>query len=169
MLSRSQPRPPTQPDAKLHDLQIPIVEAYKQALPPGRAPRIMLSRSVFVADDRSEALRLAEAGLSRANQILALAGKPVKNDTLDDLLWGFDAHVGTPDDVIASLSADATLPHATDLVVQVHSIDPPHEHILRSIELTASTVAPALGWLGGRARKNVIPSSTARNAGGTTS
>jgi hypothetical protein len=31
-------------------------------------------------------------------------------------------------------------------VFQVHSVDPPHEYILRSIELIASEVAPALGW-----------------------
>jgi hypothetical protein len=34
----------------------------------------------------------------------------------------------------------------TDLVFQVHSVDPPHEYILRSIELIANAVAPALGW-----------------------
>jgi hypothetical protein len=28
----------------------------------------------------------------------------------------------------------------------VHSIDPPHDWILRSIELVAQEVAPALGW-----------------------
>jgi hypothetical protein len=28
----------------------------------------------------------------------------------------------------------------------VHSIDPPHPFILRSIELVAELVAPALGW-----------------------
>jgi len=28
----------------------------------------------------------------------------------------------------------------------MHSIDPPHSHILRSIELVAQVVAPALGW-----------------------
>jgi len=28
----------------------------------------------------------------------------------------------------------------------VHSVDPPHAHILRSIELIADKVAPALGW-----------------------
>ena len=57
-------------------------------------------------------------------------------------------HVGTPDDVIASLRADSTLERVTDLVFQVHSIDPPHPMILRSIELIAKTVAPALGWRG---------------------
>jgi hypothetical protein len=34
----------------------------------------------------------------------------------------------------------------TDLVFQVHSVDPPHPYILRSIELVAEKVAPALGW-----------------------
>ncbi len=57
-----------------------------------------------------------------------------------------DMHVGTPDDVIESLRADSTLDRVTDLVFQAHSADPPHTHILRSIELTANTVAPALGW-----------------------
>ena len=49
--------------------------------------------------------------------------------------------------MIASLQADATLERATDLTMQVHSIDPPHSFILRSIELMAEKVAPALGWM----------------------
>ena len=57
-----------------------------------------------------------------------------------------------PDEVIASLRADTTLERATDLTVQVHSIDPPHPFILRSIELVADAVAPALGWVRGRRR-----------------
>lgn len=55
-------------------------------------------------------------------------------------------HVGTPEEVIASLGADTALAQASDIVFQVHSIDPPHQAILRSIELTAAVVAPALGW-----------------------
>jgi hypothetical protein len=57
-----------------------------------------------------------------------------------------DAHLGTPDDVIGSLQADGALARATDVAVQVHSIDPSHPFILRSIELVARAVAPALGW-----------------------
>ena len=49
--------------------------------------------------------------------------------------------------MIASLQADSTLERATDLTMQVHSIDPPHPFILRSIELMADSVAPALGWV----------------------
>jgi hypothetical protein len=33
------------------------------------------------------------------------------------------------------------------MTVQSHSIDPPHPFILRSIELVADKVAPALGWV----------------------
>ena len=54
---------------------------------------------------------------------------------LDDLIATFDAHVGTPEDVIASLQADTILPRVTDLVFQVHSIDPPPAFTLRSKRL----------------------------------
>lgn len=55
-------------------------------------------------------------------------------------------HLGTPDQVIASLQRDSALARVTDLAFQVHSIDPPHAHILRSIDLIARHVAPELGW-----------------------
>ena len=144
LLSRTQPRP-SGPHAPLHDLQLPMVEAYLGALPSGAAPRILASRSVFVADDRAEAMRFAEAGLGRMRARLDPAG-PFAAGTLQNLIAAFDVHVGTPADVVASLQADRTLEHATDLAVQVHSVDPPHAHIMRSLELMAEVVAPALGW-----------------------
>ncbi len=65
--SRARSRvPPTGSRAPLADLQHPIVDAYLEALPAGIAPRIIASRTVFVADDRAEALRFAEIGLRRA-------------------------------------------------------------------------------------------------------
>ena len=66
---------------------------------------------------------------------------------MGDLIGAFNVHLGTPDDVIASLQADSALARSTDFTVQVHSIDPPHPFILRSIELMAEKVAPALGWV----------------------
>ena len=148
MLSRTQPRPAENVDATLWDLQNPIIDAYLDALPAGRAPRILGSRSLFVADDRKEARRLAEIGLNRVAARFAAAGHRIAGTSLDDLIRALDSHVGTPDDVIASLRQDTALARSTDLVFQVHSIDPPHEAILRSIELTATEVAPALGWRG---------------------
>jgi putative FMN-dependent luciferase-like monooxygenase len=146
MLSRTQPRPTDAPRTSLADIQHPIIDAYLGALPEGREPRIVASRSLFVADSRDEALRLAEKGLRRVVADFAAKGHVIPGDTLVDIIAALDTHVGTPADVIESLSRDTTLPRVTDLVFQVHSVDPPHAYILRSIELIASQVAPALGW-----------------------
>jgi alkanesulfonate monooxygenase SsuD/methylene tetrahydromethanopterin reductase-like flavin-dependent oxidoreductase (luciferase family) len=146
MLSRAQPRPKGTPDASLADLQHPIIDAYLAALPHGREPRIMASRTLFVADDRKEALRLADIGLSRVIDHLVEIDFVPSGRSLSELIAALDMHIGTPDDVIPSLRADSTLDRVTDLVFQVHSVDPPHAHILRSIELIAKCVAPALGW-----------------------
>ena len=153
MLSRTQPRPKERPKASLAELQHPIIDAYLAALPRGRDPRIMASRTLFVADDRKDALRFADIGLRRVVDHFVDIGFVPPGLSLPELIAALDVHVGTPEDVIASLSADSTLDRVTDLVFQVHSVDPPHAHILRSIELTAKTVAPALGWEEAKAAK----------------
>jgi alkanesulfonate monooxygenase SsuD/methylene tetrahydromethanopterin reductase-like flavin-dependent oxidoreductase (luciferase family) len=146
MLSRAQPRPADAPDLSLADMQNPMIDAYLAALPAGRTPRILASRTVFVADDEREAMRLAEAGLERHHARLTRLGRMTGRGSVDDLVAAFNVHLGTPDRVIESLSADSALARATEFTVQVHSIDPPHPFILRSIELVAEVVAPALGW-----------------------
>jgi len=150
MLSRTQPRPADAPKATLPDIQHPIIDAYLAALPAAVAPRIVASRTLFVADDRDEARRYAETGLRRAAPNLG-----AKGDTLDELIAATDTHVGNVEDVLASLSRDTTLPRVTDIVFQVHSVDAPHPLVLRSIELIAAQVAPALGWV--RAEAAVSP------------
>src|SRR5438477_6099739 len=148
MPSRTQPRPAGKSRLSLPDIQNPMIDAYLASLAPERAPRILASRTVFVADDRAEALRLAEIGLARQRVRYAAIGRPVFVDgmSVHDQIAAMDIHIGDPDDVIGSLRADTVLARATDLTVQSHSIDPPHPFILRSIELVAEVVAPALGW-----------------------
>ena len=146
MLSRTQPRPAAAPRLTLAEIQNPMIDAYLAALPDGREPRIVASRTVFVADDRAESMRFAETGLARLRARHARTGRARGSESTDELIAAFDVHLGTPDDVVASLRADSALARATDLVVQVHSIDPPHPYILRSIEMVAESVAPALGW-----------------------
>lgn len=146
MLSRTQPRPADAPKATLPDLQHPIIDGYFENLPREIAPRIMASRTLFVADSREEARKYAEAGLRKAAVSLAKGGHHFESDDLDYLIAATDTHVGTVADVLESLQRDTTLSRVTDLVFQVHSVDPPHELVLRSIELIAAHVAPQLGW-----------------------
>jgi len=147
LLSRTQPRSKDAPRATLADIQHPIIDAYLAALPAGCEPRIMASRSIFAADDHQEALRLAGIGLRRALPNFMAGGHLPPGDTVAEMITAFDTHVGAPDEVIASLRNDSILDRVTDLVFQVHSVDPPHPCILRSIELVADKVAPALGWI----------------------
>ncbi len=146
MLSRTQPRPADAAGAGLAEIQNPIIDAYLAALPPGVAPRIMGSRSVFVADDAAEARRLAEAGLRRFVARIRGIGRDAPDEPLEAMIARYDAHIGTVEQIVDSLAADTTLERATEVAVQVHSADPPHPFILRSIELFATRVAPALGW-----------------------
>jgi len=146
MLSRTQPRPADAPKTTLPDLQHPIIDGYFEHLPREIAPRIVASRTLFVADNREEARRYAAVGLKKAAIGLAKGGHRFESDDLDDLIAATDTHVGTVDDVLETLHRDTTLPRVTDIVFQVHSVDPPHELVLRSIELIAEKVAPSLGW-----------------------
>lgn len=147
MLSRTQPRDPNAPFITLDAMQNPMLDAYFEALPEGSAPRILASRTIFVVDDRKDAYRFAETGLPRLVNKRAAAGGHAPTGSVHDLIKAFDVHLGTAEEVIESLMKDTTLERATDLTMQVHSIDPPHPFILRSIELMAEKVAPALGWV----------------------
>ena len=143
MLSRTQPRPENSPNASLSDIQNPIIDAYLDALPSTSVPRIVGSRTLFVADDRARAREFAAAGLPHA--VGLLTGPPPTD--LDELITRLDVHLGTVDDVLETLSRDTALARVTDITFQVHSVDPPHRDVLRSLELTAGQVAPELGWV----------------------
>src|SRR5262249_37755862 len=147
MVWRTEPRPVGAPDLPLAEIQNPMIDAYLEALPEGREPRILASRTVFVADDNDQARHLAEIGLGRHRARLTRLGRATGDGSgLDAMIVAMDVHLGTPDKVIASLQTDSALARATEVAVQVHSIDPPHPFILRSMELVAEAVAPAFGW-----------------------
>lgn len=143
MLSRTQPRDPERPNATLSDIQNEIVDAYLAHLPGGVEPRITASRSAFVADTEQIAHHHAALGLPRLARFL---GADIEHLPVPDLIRRTDSHVGTPEQVVESLATESVLERATEIVFQVHSIDPPHDLTLRHIELLATSVAPQLGW-----------------------
>lgn len=146
MLSRSQPRSAENPDATLSDIQDPIVAAYDAALPADAQRRVLASRTVVVVDEevRTRVLEAAEPHLRR------FAAGFLKRDLSDlgieDVLRVTDSYFGTPDEVVEQLRTDRVAAAATDVAFQVHSLEPGHEVTLRSLELLATQVAPALGW-----------------------
>lgn len=145
LLSRTQPKPD---GASLADVQDAIVDAYLEALPDGVAPRIAASRSVVVAADGEAARATAAVGVRRFVEYARGAGQPVPTGASQSWADALDLHVGTPEQVTASLAADRVLARSTDLLVQVHPADPGQAATLESIELIARQVAPELGWVG---------------------
>ena len=141
MLSRTQPRPAGQAELPLDSIQNPLIDAYLAALPAGIAPRILASRTAFVADSDSYARQVAEPGIRQ--QAARYPGE-LRGESFDDLLAQFDAHVGGIDQVAHSLAQDSVLSRVTDISFQVHSVEPSHADTLRSIELIAGHLAPAL-------------------------
>lgn len=146
LLSRTQPRPGGAHELPLHDLQLPIIEAYRESLPEGAPFRVLASRTAVVVDeeDRARALELAGPGL----RLLAatMHGVDAERFSIHELARLTDTHIGTPDEVAASLAADRAIAASTDVSFQVHSVDAPHEMTLRSLELLATEVAPRLGY-----------------------
>lgn len=144
MLSRTQPRPARDPALPLDAIQNPIIDAYLEALPAGVTPRILASRTAFIADSDSYARRVAEPGIRQQAQQYRAAGHALRGESLDDLFAQFDAHVGDAVTVRASLAQDSVLPRVTDISFQVHSVEPSPADTLRSLELIAEQLAP---WL----------------------
>lgn len=146
LLSRTQPATPENAGLSLSDIQNDIIDEYLGALPAGVEPRILASRTAFVADSAAEARRWAASGLEKFRAVFASQGHSAATGDLDDLIRASDTHLGTPDQVAEQLAVDTSLDRATDVSFQVHSVDPPHELILRHIELLAAEVLPRLHW-----------------------
>lgn len=142
MLSRTQPRPPGQSELPLDAIQNPIIDAYLAALPAGVAPRILASRTAFIADSQGYALQAAVPGLSKQAAAHRAAGHEIIGDTVTDYARQLDAHIGDAPHVLASLAKDSVLTRVTDISFQVHSVEPSHQDTLRSIELIAKHIAP---------------------------
>jgi alkanesulfonate monooxygenase SsuD/methylene tetrahydromethanopterin reductase-like flavin-dependent oxidoreductase (luciferase family) len=140
MLSRTQPRPAGQPTLPLDAIQNPIIDAYLAALPAGVAPRILASRTAFVADSQQYALQVAEPGLRK--QAPSIARRVMIEVTLSPIFAAAGCPRWRPEHVIASLARDSVLARATDISFQVHSVEPSHRDTLRSIELIAQHIAP---------------------------
>jgi alkanesulfonate monooxygenase SsuD/methylene tetrahydromethanopterin reductase-like flavin-dependent oxidoreductase (luciferase family) len=115
---------------------------WKQA----RRPRIGLSRFVFPAKDRKEALRQIEDGLNNATAGFVRRGTFPAGQSTEEYLRRFHAFIGHPDEIIEALRGERVLPVATDLITQFNPGIPDFDAAVRALELIATEIAPALGW-----------------------
>jgi alkanesulfonate monooxygenase SsuD/methylene tetrahydromethanopterin reductase-like flavin-dependent oxidoreductase (luciferase family) len=128
------------------EVQRPWADEFLSTWAQPRAPRVGLSRLVFPARDKREALQQLEAGVLRSGTAMAERGAFPTGLSLEGYLQKFHAFYGHPDEVIAGLQQEKVLPVATDLITQFNPGIPDHDAAIRALELIATEVAPALGW-----------------------
>jgi putative FMN-dependent luciferase-like monooxygenase len=127
-------------------VQEPIAHAYLSELASRAAPRIGMSRTVYAAADRATAMAHLDSGVSAWVKTLVGRGAFPPGLSQEEAYARIHIHYGHPEEVVESLRSDRLLPFSTDLICQVQPGDPTPAQILRSLELVAREVAPALGW-----------------------
>ncbi|GIE91840.1 LLM class flavin-dependent oxidoreductase [Actinoplanes regularis] len=133
-------------DEPTDQIQRGWADAYLQAWDGPHQPRIGLSRFVFPARDKREALTQIEEGVLRATANFVSRGTFPSGQTLEEYLRRFHAFYGHPDEIVAAFQQERVLPLATDLITQFNPGIPELGAAIRALELIATEVAPALGW-----------------------
>jgi alkanesulfonate monooxygenase SsuD/methylene tetrahydromethanopterin reductase-like flavin-dependent oxidoreductase (luciferase family) len=138
-------------EGRTDHVQRPWADSYLEAWAAtpanaGRRPRIGLSRLVFPARDRRSAMAQLEAGALRMAAKMVEQGRFPPGLDLEGYLARLHAFYGHPEEIIAALREEQTLPIATDILCQVNPGVPDFDETLRALELIATVVAPALGW-----------------------
>ena len=137
LLSRTQPRPADEPHAHARGASRTRSSTPTSTRCPARRRAADHGIPHRLRRRRPRATRCASprSGCAAPPTGFRRAGQTIPGDTLDELIASLDTHLGTPEQVAESLAADATLARATEVAFQVHSVDAPHDFVLRSIEL----------------------------------
>lgn len=134
-------------DIATDDQQVPLIDAYRDALPEGVPARIGVSRTVFPTDGRATDSADSRAGLDGyIARMIAEGHFPAGRS---DAYYRQRAHMhhGSAEDVAASLLADRALTEATELICQTAPLTVDPELTIAALEATATAVASHLGDL----------------------
>jgi alkanesulfonate monooxygenase SsuD/methylene tetrahydromethanopterin reductase-like flavin-dependent oxidoreductase (luciferase family) len=136
-------------EAMAAEQQARAAVAFREAWSQPWPGQVALSRPVYPSRDAGTArCELAEEIAFQASQANRLGQRSGGRTDLteQDFIDSGVFHMGSVEDVVASLRADPAVPLATELICQVGHIGPGFANTLRALELLATEVAPALGW-----------------------
>ncbi|MGO3884652.1 MAG: LLM class flavin-dependent oxidoreductase [Mycetocola sp.] len=125
--------------------QAAVIRGYRDALPAGVAPGVLVSRAVYPADSREQARERLTPGALRWQEWLAALGRPgVAEVSAEEFLRIDRSHYGRPDDIAAALAADPAVALSTELLVSFPPAVPSLDEHLRLLRDTAEQVWPRL-------------------------
>lgn len=106
--------------------------AFHRAWPAGR---VALSRPVYVSTSRATAIEELSAELAFQTTLANRQPGAASTVTVEDYVDSGVFHLGSPEEVAASLRADPALAHADELIIQVGHHGPGRARTLRCLEL----------------------------------
>jgi alkanesulfonate monooxygenase SsuD/methylene tetrahydromethanopterin reductase-like flavin-dependent oxidoreductase (luciferase family) len=133
-------------DQETDTLQLKAAERYFAVWQEEAAPRLGLSRSIYLGDDQPRVLKVIGDAMMRDVGGRIKKGALPAGLPLEEYCRVMHLSYGHPEQVAAMLRQDKLLPHTTDLILQFSPCFPPLDQALKMLEQTATQVAPALGW-----------------------
>ena len=129
------------------EAQAALVDAYRQALPAGVAPRVLVSRAVYPDATREQALSQLVDGARRWQSWFGSLGRDeAASVSPEEYLVRDHTRFGEPETIAEGLAHDAGVEAATELLVSFPPASPPLTEHRRLLEATARDLAPLLGW-----------------------
>jgi alkanesulfonate monooxygenase SsuD/methylene tetrahydromethanopterin reductase-like flavin-dependent oxidoreductase (luciferase family) len=145
------------------EAQAVLVEAYREALPAGAQPRVLVSRAIYPDQSREQALSKLVDGARRWQSWFGALGREGATDvTPEEYLVRDHTRFGTAGEIADGLAADAGVAAATELLVSFPPAVPSLDEHRRLLEAAATEVAPRLGWQpAGHAQPRLLEHATA--------
>jgi len=133
-------------DDETDEVQLRVAERYLAHWQEDTAPRLGLSRSIYLGDDQPSVLKQIGDAMMRDVGGRIRSGSLPAGLPLEEYCRVMHLAYGNPEQVASMLRTDKVLPHTTDLILQFSPCFPPLDQALKMLEQTATQVAPALGW-----------------------
>ena len=130
--------------------QADLIAAYRESLPDGVPPRVLLSRAVYPDAGREQALAKLVDGARRWQSWFGSLGRDeAAGIPPEEYLERDHTRFGEPEAIAEELSHDEGIAAATELLVSFPPAVPPIDEHRRLLEATAHDLAPLLGWRAG--------------------
>lgn len=140
------------------EAQAVLVEAYRDALPAGVEPRVLVSRAVYPDRSRELALSKLVDGARRWQSWFGALGREGVNDvTPEEYLVRDHTRFGPAGGIADGLATDAGVAAATELLVSFPPAVPSLDEHKRLLEATATDVAARLGWQPAGGQRSGVP------------
>jgi alkanesulfonate monooxygenase SsuD/methylene tetrahydromethanopterin reductase-like flavin-dependent oxidoreductase (luciferase family) len=132
------------------DVQSPLIDSYLADFDNSHgAPRVGVSRSLLLAESRSDAVRLAAADFSNRPENHPFGPQSTDPDAVEQHLIKHDVAFGSVEDIVEALNNDATVARSTHYLFNLPFSPTASGDHLESLEAIATEVYPQLrrrGW-----------------------